>query len=218
MFSGFTQGLIEAIRTHGILAVIVGVAIETIIVPIPSPLILMSAGYILIESTSLFGAATHALVISVIAGTAQTVGSYLVYGIAYYGGKPLIDRYERFHGVSWEEITTFKHKFEKKKREELTLGILRALPIMPLSVISGVAGIIKMDFKRFTVATFLGVIPRNMFLALFGWQLKETYEKMAHYIDNIETVVTVLIVIAIVGYILANRFGIINRVRTKLFT
>jgi membrane protein DedA with SNARE-associated domain len=218
MFSEFTNSLIHAIRTHGILAVIIGVAIETIIVPLPSPLILMAAGYILIESNSFISAFGHALFISIIAGIAQTIGSYFVYGIAYYGGKPLIVKYEKLHGVSWKEILTFKKKFKKKKKEEITLGILRALPIMPLSVFSGVAGIVKMDFQRFTLATFLGVIPRNVFLALLGWQLKETYEKFAIYIDNIETIMTVLIVFVIIGYILANKFGIIDKIREKVLS
>ncbi|MBN2423357.1 VTT domain-containing protein [Candidatus Woesearchaeota archaeon] len=218
MFSELTQKLIEAIQTHGILAVIIGVAIETIIVPIPSPLILMAAGFIMITSETIASAFLHALWISVVAGLAQTIGSYFVYGIAYYGGKPLIDKFEKLHGVSWKEIETFQKKFEKKRKEEVTLGILRALPVMPLSVVSGVAGIIKMNFRKFTLATFIGVIPRNIFLALLGWQLKETYEKMAIYIDNIESVMTILVLMAIIAYILAHKFGVIDKVRKKILS
>ena len=210
MFSEITQSILEAIKTHGIIAVVIGVGIETILAPIPSPLILMFAGYILISSKSVVPAFGHALYISVVAGIAQTIGSYLLYYIGYFGGKPFIEKFD--------EILTFKKKFDKNKREDITLGILRALPIMPLSVVSGVAGIIKMDFKRFTIATFIGVIPRNVFLALLGWQLKGAYERFAGYIDNIETVMTLLIIFIIVAYILAKRFGIIDKIRKKVLS
>jgi len=189
----FTEWLISLIQTHGILAVILGVVIETIVVPIPSPMILMAAGFILIPAQTLSQAFLQSLWIAAVAGLAQTIGSYFVYGIAYYGGKPIIDKYEKWHGVSWKDISTFQKKFQKKGRETLTLGVMRALPIMPLSVISGVAGILKMDFKRYTLATLAGVIPRNVFLALLGWQLKSAYAALAGVIDKMETVMPIAI-------------------------
>ncbi|GAI50659.1 unnamed protein product, partial [marine sediment metagenome] len=122
-----TTFILDLIKTHGILAVILGVVIETVIVPIPSPVILMAAGFILVE-----GAIANALLlclwIALVAGLAQTIGSYLLYGLAYWGGKPLIDKYEKFHGVSWDEITEFKKKFRKGRKEFITLFLLRALP------------------------------------------------------------------------------------------
>ncbi len=218
MFTELTDMLLEGIKTHGILAVIIGVAIETIIVPIPSPVILMAAGVVLIETEVLGLALLSALWISVVAGLAQTIGSYFVYGIAYYGGKPLIEKFEKWHGVSWKEIKEFQKKFGKGRKEDITLFILRALPIMPLSIVSGVAGVIKMNFKRYTFSTFLGTIPRNIFLALLGWQLKHTYEVMAARIDHLETIVSVLLVLAIIAYIVMHKLGIIWKIRKKILS
>ena len=47
MLADLTNWLLEAIKTHGLLAVVLGVVIETVIVPLPSPVIVMAAGYIL---------------------------------------------------------------------------------------------------------------------------------------------------------------------------
>jgi len=44
LISEITQWIMESMRTHGQLAVFIGVMIEQIIVPIPSPLIIMGAG------------------------------------------------------------------------------------------------------------------------------------------------------------------------------
>jgi membrane protein DedA with SNARE-associated domain len=217
MLQGLTQWLLDAIKSHGLLAVILGVAIETIIVPIPSPLILMAAGSVLIEANSIWLALFHALWISIVAGIAQTVGSYFVYGIAYTGGKPLIERFQRWHGISWDEIEEFQKKF-KGRREGLMLFLLRAIPIMPLSIVSGVAGVIKMKWKAFSIYTFLGTIPRNTFLALLGWYMKEMYISFAGRIDHIETTVTILLILAIAAYIVLHKLGFFWKIRKKLLS
>ncbi|MBN2368221.1 VTT domain-containing protein [Candidatus Woesearchaeota archaeon] len=216
MFGDITTLILEGIRTHGILAVIIGVAIETIIVPLPSPLIVMAAGYILIPPDStLFAIVMNALWISVVAGLAQTIGSFLLYFIGYYGGKPFIDKFEKLHGVSWKEIETFQKKFSGKK-EEVTLFLLRALPIMPLSVISGVAGIMEMDFKQYTLATFLGVIPRNLILAILGFTLGEFYHILAGSIDHAESIMTAIIIFMILAYIAGHKLGIFDKMRKHI--
>ena len=46
---GLIDKIFAAIKTHGMISVFLGGIIEEIIVPIPSPLICMGAGYLLIE-------------------------------------------------------------------------------------------------------------------------------------------------------------------------
>ena len=216
MFAELTNWIIEGIRNYGILAVIIGVVIETIIVPLPSPLIVMAAGYILIPQGPLYNVLLNAFWISIVAGLAQTIGSYLLFFIGYYGGKPVIEKYEKYHGVSWKEIGTFQKKFSKGRKEDLTLFILRALPIMPLSVVSGVAGIIEMNVKRYSIATFLGVIPRNFILAILGYSFGEFYHLLAGKIDYAETVMTIILVLLIIGYIMGHKFGWFDKVRKTI--
>jgi membrane protein DedA with SNARE-associated domain len=215
MFGDITLWLLEAIKTHGILAVILGVMIETIIVPLPSPLIIMTAGFILIPHGTTAQIILAALWISVIAGIAQTFGSYLLYGIGYYGGKPIIQRYEKLHGVSWKDIQQFEKKF-KGKNENFMIFFLRALPIMPLSVISGLAGIMKTDFKRYSIMTFLGTVPRNLILALCGFFFSGFYELIAKRIDNAETIMTVLVVLLICAYVIGKKTGLIDKIRKTI--
>jgi membrane protein DedA with SNARE-associated domain len=216
MFGDITQFIIEAIKSHGVIAVVLGVIIETVIVPLPSPLILMTAGYLLIPKGTALEIILAAFWISLVAGVAQTIGSYLLYYIGYYGGKPVIDRTDRFTGVSWKDIAGFEKKF-RNKNEVYTIAFLRALPIMPLSVVSGVAGLLKVDFKRYTLATFMGVVPRNFALAMSGFIFSSFYETIATKIDHAESIVTIIIVALIVAYILMKRFGLIDRIRQKVF-
>src|SRR3989344_1650680 len=213
MFSELTAWILEGIRTHGLLAVIIGVAIETIIIPIPSPLIVMAAGYVLIPQGALMAVLWNALWIAVVAGLAQTIGSYFLFFIGYYGGKPIIEKYEKWHGVSWKEIKGFQKKFSRGGKEDITLFTMRLLPIMPLSVISGVAGIMKYDVKRYSAMTFLGVVPRNIFLALLGYNFGEVYTLIAGRIDHAETIMTVVLVLIIIAYVAGKKTGYIDKVR-----
>jgi membrane protein DedA with SNARE-associated domain len=216
MLGNITNLILEGIRTHGILAVIIGVAIETIIVPLPSPLIVMAGGYILIPQGSWIVIALNALWIAVVAGIAQTIGSFLVYGFAYKLGKPFIEKYEKYHGVSWKEVLSFQKKFGKGRKETATLFTLRALPIMPLSVVSGVAGVIEMEPKKYTIATLLGVIPRNFILAILGFMLGEFYHLLAQQIDFAESIMTVMLVVMIVTYLVAHKLGVIEWLRKEI--
>ncbi len=216
MFGEITVWLLELIKTHGLLAVVIGVMIETIIVPLPSPLIIMTAGYLLIPQGSFASMLSTALTISVVAGIAQTFGSYLLYFIGYYGGKPIIDRFDRYIGVSWKDVQAMQKKFNRARKEELTILFLRALPIIPLSVISGVAGVLKIEFKKYGLFTFLGTIPRNFMLALCGFFFSSFYSMIAEKIDHAETAMTVILILMILGYVAAKKAGLIERVRKHI--
>ena len=74
------------IRAYGPWSVFAGVIIESVIVPIPSPLIIMGAGFILISADlKVFEALTPILVQIVLPGAiASTLGAYIGYAIGYY--------------------------------------------------------------------------------------------------------------------------------------
>jgi len=121
MISEITQWIMELMRAHGQLSVFIGVMIEQIIVPIPSPLIVMGAGAILISpELSIPSAFLQILWIIVLPGSiASTLGSYIGYMISYYGGKALVVRFQRFLDVNWKEIENLEKRFQGKK-EALT--------------------------------------------------------------------------------------------------
>lgn len=195
------------------MGVIIGVMIESIIVPIPSPLVLMTAGFILIEPGLALSSALFKIlfIITIPAAIAATIGNYVVYGIANYGGKPLIQRFSKFLGFSWDEIRKVKRKFGS--RENFSLFWLRAIPIVPLSVVSAGAGVLKMDWKKFGIYSFLGLLPRNFILAFVGWKMREVYLAIADQIENIETLVTITILGLIITVLVLNKFKVINKIQ-----
>ncbi len=186
----------ELMRSYGQLAVFIGVMIEQIIVPIPSPLIIMGAGAILIlPGLSIPNAFLQILWIIVLPGAiASTLGSYIGYMISFYGGKALVIRFQRFLDVDWNQIERLEKRFQGKK-EALSIFLSRAIPVFPISLVSIFAGLFRIPIRPFTLYTFLGSLFRCLFLGFFGWWIGATYEKVATHLDSMETIVSIIMLI-----------------------
>jgi membrane protein DedA with SNARE-associated domain len=194
--------IMESIRAYGPWSVFAGVIIESVIVPIPSPLIIMGAGFILISSELSFLEALVPIALQIVlpGAIASTLGAYIGYAIGYYGGKPLVDQWERFLGFSWRDVEALERRFQSGQVKN-TIFFLRALPIFPLSVISAAAGLLRLPLNQFSVWTFYGTIPRCLLLAYLGWGLGETYQGFAKGIDRAEGIVSGILLVVILGAI-----------------
>jgi membrane protein DedA with SNARE-associated domain len=205
--------IMESIRAHGAWSVFVGVIIESVIVPIPSPLIIMGAGFLLISPDQSFMQALPPILLQIVlpGAIASTLGAYIGYAIGYYGGKPLVDRWEKFLGFSWRDVESLERRFQAGQVNTL-IFFLRALPIFPLSVISAAAGLLRLPLNQFSLWTFYGTLPRCLLLAYLGWGLGETYQQFAKGIDRAEGIVSGILVLSILGAIIWLR----ARVRGKM--
>ncbi len=205
--------LISWVTALGPVGVFFGVMIETFIAPIPSPLVPMAAGFILT-----FGLppleAILVIIFSVmlIGAIAATIGSFFGYGIAYFGGYPIIERYGKYLGTSIEEIEYMRKNMEASSRDEIYLFTARVVPIIPLSVVSLLYGALRADTKRFALFTFLGALPRYLILGLLGWVIGVGWQNLAEMIDLFETLILVLLIVFLVVFIL---YRIIIRRRAR---
>ncbi len=87
-------------------------------------------------------------------------------------------------------------------RIPLMIFILRALPIVPLSLISGAAGVLRIPVWQFTLWTFLGSIPRCFLLGYLGYYTRGTYQNLATHLNKVESIASVLIVGGVLALIL----------------
>ena len=205
--------IMDSIRAHGAWSVFVGVIIESVIVPIPSPLIIMGAGFVLISAELSFVQALVPITVQIVlpGSIASTLGAYVGYAIGYLGGKPLVDRWKTFLGFSWSDVEALERRFQAGQ-VNTSIFFLRALPIFPLSVISAAAGLLRLPIGQFSLWTFYGTIPRCLFLAYLGWGLGETYQGIAKGIDKAEGIVSGILILAIFAVIIWLR----ARVRGKI--
>ena len=205
--------LISWVHALGPLGVFLGVMIETFIAPIPSPLVPMAAGFILtFELLPLEAISVILFSVMLVGAIAATIGSFFGYGIAYFGGYPIIERFGKYLGTSIEEIEYMRQNMEKSSRDEIYLFTARVVPIIPLSVVSLLYGALRAYAKRFALFTFLGALPRYLILGLLGWIIGVGWQNLAEMIDLFETLILVLLVVFLVVFIL---YRIIIRRRAR---
>lgn len=209
MFHHITEWIMNLMQTHGAAMVFTGVIIESVIVPIPSPLIIMGAGVLVVDPTLPSGALFIDILLKIVlpGSIASTIGAFLGYGIGFWGGKPFIDRFGKYIGFGWDDVLRGESLI--RPRQALMIFALRALPIMPLSLISAVAGVLRMPVGPFTLWTFLGSIPRCLILAYLGYFTRDSYRNLAGQINMAESMTSA----AIVGVVLAGILWLRARMR-----
>jgi len=203
--------LVEAIKNNGSLSIFLGGIIEEIIIPIPSPLISMAGGAFLIPK---HGSVIFSLLQKVVLpfSLGATLGSSLVYLIAYFGGRFLIEKMEKYLGFSWQMLEKTRNKFIKGSRDEWAIFLLRAIPVIPVSLISGVCGAVRINWKEFYLFTFLGLMVRSFILGFLGWKAGSAFQQLAGGFDKIEGIVSLIMLIFFFAI-----FGFLYHKREKFF-
>ncbi len=209
VFSEIIEGLVvwvlQLIQAYGPYSVFIAVILEEVLIPIPSPLVVMGASFILIPADLAFWDAVREIffVIVIPASIASTIGSFFTYGIGYYGGRPLITKFQKFLGVSWLEIEKTEKRFEKGKKVWTTIAILRAIPFFPIALVSLTSGVLRLSWRKYAAATFVGSIPRTFILGVIGWELGSTYTLFAKQLGALENILA-LVVVGLIVYVLYN--------------
>ncbi|MCC5848890.1 MAG: TVP38/TMEM64 family protein [Verrucomicrobia bacterium] len=146
----------DFLREYGTLAGLVGAGLLVVdlVLPIPSSGVIGGLGAALGVGAGFFWG-WFGLVLSAFTG----------YGIARLGGRKWADRL-----AAPEEQRRFQHMFDTWGG--LALVSSRMLPILP-EVLSVLAGLYRMHFSRFVVATLLGAIPPAFVYAWLGARARE---------------------------------------------
>ena len=192
MLSGITDSLIQAIRASGPKSVFWGGVIEQVISPIPSVLIPMGAGAILIPAQISFSIALLQVIkdISIPYALGATIGSSVLFLIAYKGGPIFIEKFGKFFDLSLGQIDKFRKKFTRGFKDELIILGLLMVPVTPISIVAASCGLIGIKPKEFFPLVLVGTFFRSIILGLIGWKMGETYMQLASGLNKTESLIT----------------------------
>lgn len=204
MLKNLSHQIIEAIKSNGPKSVFWAGIIEQVISPIPSVFIPMSAGFFLIQQEISFFSAVEEVVrkISLPYSLGATLGSSVLYFIAMYGGRILIEKFGRFFGVSLKNIDLFRKKFTRGFKDEVLIFLLVCLPVTPISLVAASCGLIKIPPQEFYPLLAAGTFFRSIFLGFLGWRIGESYHFLAKGLDKIESFISILVV-GVIFFLLA---------------
>jgi len=196
----FGNVVFEFIKQNGVKSVVLGGLIEQVIVPIPSPLVPMAAGFLFVSPSLSFWIALKEVFLKAALPFAigSTIGSSMVYLIAWHGGKWLIDKFSKWFSFKWEDVEKFqKRYFQGRDTDELLIFLFRAIPLIPSVLVSAACGAIRIKPLSFYFFTFLGLLIRGIILGFVGWQSGEAVFKVSEGLDKWEMVLSAIIVLAV---------------------
>lgn len=147
------------------LFVVMGAFLEEIIAPIPSPFIMTTAAVAAVEQ----GYTWFPLVVLVLlAAAGKTIASWIVYVIADKSEDVILGKYGKYFGVSHAQVEKMGALFSKGWWDDVTMLVLRSLPIVPTFLVSVMAGVIKLNIRTYLITTFIGTVVRNTIYLAVG--------------------------------------------------
>ncbi|VVB67719.1 SNARE associated Golgi protein [Candidatus Norongarragalina meridionalis] len=164
-----TDSVVALVGSYGGLGILVGMFLESSIVPIPSEVILVTAGLLGFDP----------LTVAIYGTIGSTLGAIVGYFIGKLGGRPVIDKIGPYLFITQEKVLAAEQKF--KEWGGWTVFVSRLIPFIPYKVFSITSGILKYDFKQFVFFTFIGSFPRCFLLAWIGVQIMQ-YREVALYV------------------------------------
>jgi membrane protein DedA with SNARE-associated domain len=165
MLHQFLYTWLSWVENWGYFGVIILMAMESSIIPVPSEVVIPPAA-ILAASTG-----RMSLVGVVIAGTLGSwLGSAMSYWISLLVGRPVVEKWGKYFFLPPDKLARaerFMHRYESGG-----IFFARLLPVLR-HLVSIPAGIIRMGFGKFTVLTVLGAAIWCTVLAEVGRKVGE---------------------------------------------
>ena len=184
--------IVNVINNWGYLGILILMTIESACMPLPSEVIMPFAGFLVWQGELNFW------LVGLMGATGCLIGSVLAYYVGYYGGRPLVEKYGRFILFSKKDMTMADRWFARYGDE--TAFISRLLPVVR-GFISLPLGIMKVNFAKFVIYTFVGSFIWSVFLTYLGWKFAENWVTLKDYFHQFDILIGFLIVGGLVWYV-----------------
>ncbi|WP_200206801.1 DedA family protein [Micromonospora coerulea] len=172
-FSGLTGWVASVIDSLGALGVAVLVALESIIPPIPSEIVLAMAGYLSAEGR-------FNVVLIVLAATAGSLlGALVLYWLGAALGEERLKRWlDHIPLVDRDDLERADRWFERHGRWAVLIG--RVVPVVR-SLVSVPAGANRMPLGEFVLLTTIGSGVWNAVIVGLGYALGSRWQEVGRY-------------------------------------
>src|SRR6478609_6258017 len=185
----------------GYVGVMLAMAIESAMVPLPSELILPYAGFLVsdpIQIEPLTGQAWSFWIVAIVATIGNTLGSLIAYAIGAYGGRPFLERYGKYLLIRPHEIEIADSFFARHGGATVFIG--RLLPIVR-TFISFPAGVARMPLGRFIAFSTAGAFLWSMLLVYAGTVLGENWVQIREALQPFDLLIAVGVVVAVLLFV-----------------
>lgn len=149
---------------------------EELIAPIPSALVMASAG------TLAHGREAGPVYMSWLAflgAAGKSLGALVIYAVSIKAEEMVMKRFGKFLGIRREQIEKLRSRLQGGWKDFAVLTLLRAVPVMPGALISAGSGFLKVPVKPFVLSAVIGYFLRDLALLYAGFGGKEALQAFA---------------------------------------
>ena len=194
--------LVKVIGDMGYVGILLLMAMESSLFPVPSELVVPPAGYLASQGQM------NIWLVIFFSTLGSLIGALFNYAIAYYLGRPWILRYGKYFLIPPEKFAKVESFFLKHGEISTFTG---RLIIVVRHLISLPAGLSKMDLKRFIIFTLVGSFIWVSILAYIGYIVGNNMDLVKSYYKQAAIGLVVIMAIVLAVYIVWQK----NRVRIK---
>lgn len=185
--------LIEFFKQLSYLGIILALSLEFV----PAELVLPLVGYWVYQGDM-------TLVLAILAGTiGGTFGPLTLYALGRYGGRPMIIKYGKFFLIKEKHIEASDRFFEKYGASVAFFA--RFLPGVR-TAISIPCGIAKMNVWKFSIYTFLAMLPITSIYIYLGYMFGPHWEQVGPLVKTYMLPISIILITLIVIYILIKKY------------
>lgn len=204
MLESFIQWLLDRFRDIGYPGIIVLMAVESSIIPLPSELVMPPAGYLAAKGEM-------SLPLVIVCGVFGSVlGALANYGVAAWLGRAFVHRMGRYVLVSERSLERSERFFAA--HGEISTFVARMLPVIR-HLISLPAGLARMPLPRFVSFTALGSGIWCTVLTLIGWTIGRKEDvlmgalnvEVRREAEHAMTIIVPALVVLMIAYVVWSR-------------
>ncbi|MBN9386520.1 MAG: DedA family protein [Chloroflexi bacterium] len=203
MLHGLETQLIEFLKTFyenvGWWGVLAMMAIESMMIPLPSEIVMPLAGWLLISDVAGGSPVWLQLVFAGFIGAVGCLlGSVIAYGVGIAGGRPLVIKYGKYILINSSHLDIAERWLNRWGA--LATFISRLLPVVR-TFISLPAGVVRTPFISFSVYTFVGSFIWCLGLAWIGNILGPKFEDLRNSVSWLDYPIALIIVGLVVWFL-----------------
>lgn len=206
LFEFLSTYITDFISSIGYLGIFILMTLESACMPVPSEIVMPFSGFAAQRGNLDF------IMVGLVGSLGCLAGSILSFVIGQRIVRPMLDNYGEVVLIKKHDLEMAESWFGKYGVK--VVFVARLLPIVR-TFISLPAGIIGMDFKKFSFYSFVGSVPWCFALAYAGVILGDNWSLLEEYWIYLD-ILTVLGIIVVAVYVTYHAFIIKNSVQSML--
>lgn len=192
-FTGLTGWVASVIEAMGPVGVALLVALESIVPPIPSEIVLAMAGFLAHEGQF------NVVLVVVAATVGSLIGALVLYWLGAALGEKRLKRWlDRIPLVDRDDLEKADRWFERHGRWAVLIG--RVVPVVR-SLVSVPAGANRMPLGEFVLLTTIGSGVWNALIVGSGYALGSRWQNVERYSDWFNYAIGAVFVVMVVSWV-----------------